>query len=70
MRLDIPEEASQAFEKLLILVTNNNFVIYQIANLYEQYNELNLVTKWFNVIANHLTTDSGILSQLGQIFRK
>ena len=70
MRLDLPEEASQAFEKLLTVVPNNIFVIYQIANLYEQQNEIRLSTKWFNVIATHLPTDPGILSRLGHIFSK
>ena len=46
------------------------FVIFQIVNLYKKYNELNLDTKWFNVIAMRLSTDPGILSHLGKIFRK
>ena len=70
MRLDFPGKASQAFDKLLTVVPNDMFVIYQNVNLKKKYNELNLATKWFNVIAIHLPTDPGILSHLGQIFSK
>ena len=37
--LYIPGEASRAFDKLLTVLPNNIFVIYQIANLYEQQNK-------------------------------
>ena len=70
MRLDLPKEGSQAFDKLLTVVTNNISVIYHIANLYEHQNELNLTTNSFNVITNHLPTNSGILSYMGQILNK
>ena len=50
MRLDLPEESSKAFDKLLTFLPNNIFAIYQIANLYEQYNELNMDTKEFNFL--------------------
>ena len=36
-RIDLPEEASQAFEKLLTVVSNDIILIYWIANLYEQH---------------------------------
>ena len=65
MRLDITEEATLAFEKLPTVEPSNIFVIFQIANLYEQNNELNLTTKWFNVLDNNLPTECGILSRLG-----
>ena len=45
VRLYLPEESIQAFDKLLTVVMNYIFVIYQLANLYEQHNELNLATK-------------------------
>ena len=32
LRLDIPEESSQAFEKLLKVLPNDVFVVYHIAN--------------------------------------
>ena len=35
LRLDVPEEASQASEKLLKVIPKDIFVIYQISNLYE-----------------------------------
>ena len=70
MRLDLSEEASQAFKKLLTVVPNNIFVICQISNLYEQHNELSMVTKCLNVLANHIPTDPVILSWLGKIFSK
>ena len=70
MRLGLPEESSQAFKKLLIVFPNDIFVIYQIANLYDQQNKLNISTKWLNFIANHLPIDPGILSRLGQTFSK
>ena len=68
MSLDLPEVESQAFEKLLTVVPNDIF-IYQIANLFEQNYELNLATKWFNVVSTHFPTYPGI-SQLGKIFSK
>ena len=68
--IDIPKEASKVFEKLLTVVPNDIFVIYQIDKLYEQQNELNLEKKWFSVIATCLPTNPGILSRLGQIFIK
>ena len=70
MRLDIPGKASQYFEKLLTVVPNNIFVIYQIDNLYEQQNEIRLSTKWFNVIATNSQTHPRVLSQIGRIFSK
>ena len=45
VRIYLPEEEIQAFENLLIAVPNDIFVIYQISNLYEQQNELNMATK-------------------------
>ena len=69
-RLDLPEEASQAFDKLITIVQYYMFVIYQIYNLYEQHSGLNLSTKWFNVLAIHLPTDPGVLSWMGKIFSK
>ena len=68
--IDLPEEVSQAFDNLPTVVPNDNFVIHQIDNLYKQYNEINMATKWFNVVDTHLPTDPGILSQLGHIFSK
>ena len=41
-----------------------------MANLYEHQNELNMATKWFNVLDTDLPTYPGILSRLGQIFIK
>ena len=70
VRLYIPEEASQDFDKLLTVVLNDILVIYYISNLYEQQNELNLDTKCFNVLATHLPTEPVISSRLGQIFSK
>ena len=70
MRLYFSEKVSQAFEKLLTVVPNDIIYIYQIANLYEQKNELNLSNKWFSIIANHPPTETGILSRLGHIFIK
>ena len=70
MILDLPEEASKAFEKLLTFVPKFIFVIYQIDNLYEQQNELNMATKRFNFHATHQQTNPGILPWLGKIFIK
>ena len=70
MILDLPEEASKAFEKLLTFVPKFIFVIYQIDNLYEQQNELNMATKRFNFHATHQQTNPGILPRMGQIFIK
>ena len=61
VRIYYPKEASQAFEKLLTVAPKNIFSIYQIANLYENQNELKMSTKWFIVINNHIPTDPGIL---------
>ena len=60
VRLDIPEEANLEFEKLLTVSLNNILVIYQIANLHEHNNEINMDPKWFNVLAIHLLTIPGI----------
>ena len=68
MRLDLPEEASQDSEKLLIVVPNNISTIYQIANLFKHHNELNLSIKWFTFLTNNLPIDPGILSRIGKIF--
>ena len=70
VRLDFPEEASQAFEKLITFVPKDIFIIYQIANLYYKHNELKLATKWFNVVANCLPIHPGILSPMGRMFSK
>ena len=70
MRLDFPGKASQAFDKLLTVVPNDMFVIYQNVNLKKKYNELNLATKWFNVLSTHVPTYPRILSHMGHIFSK
>ena len=70
MRLDIPEVASQAFKKLLTVVLNNILIVYQIANLYEHQNEINMTNKWSNVLITCFPIDPVILSCLGQIFSK
>ena len=61
VRLDLPEEVSQDFYKSLTVVPDNIFVIYQIYNLYDHQNELNLVTKFFNVLVTHPLTDPDTL---------
>lgn len=70
MRMQSPEEARQAFEKLHTIIPNNPAVIYQIANLYEQQNQSQQAVKWFNVLITRVPTDPGVLSRLGQIFSK
>ena len=70
VRLDLPEESIQAFEKLLTVVPKDFLVIFQIPHLYDQQNKLKLATKWFNVLATHTPIDPVILPRLGQIFRK
>ncbi len=70
VRMNSPEEARQAFEKLHTIIPNNPAVIYQIANLYEQQQQNQQAAKWFNVLITSVPTDPGILSRLGQIFSK
>jgi intraflagellar transport protein 88 len=70
VRMNSPDEARQAFEKLHTIIPNNPAVIYQIANLYEQQNQNQQAAKWFNVLITRVPTDPGILSRLGQIFSK
>ncbi|GMH74663.1 hypothetical protein TL16_g06523, partial [Triparma laevis f. inornata] len=70
MRMNSPDEARQAFEKLHTIIPNNPAVIYQIANLYEQQGKNQQAAKWFNVLITRVPTDPGILSRLGQIFSK
>jgi intraflagellar transport protein 88 len=70
VRMNSPDEARQAFEKLHTIIPNNPAVIYQIANLYEQQNQNQQAAKWFNVLIARVPTDPGILSRLGQIYSK
>jgi len=70
VRMNSPDEARQAFEKLHTIIPNNPAVIYCIANLYEQTNQNQQAAKWFNVLITRVPTDPGILSRLGQIFSK
>ena len=69
VRIDLPREASKYFDKLFTVLLNY-FLIYHISNLYDQHNELNMSTKWFNVIDNRLPIEPGIFSQMEKIFSK
>jgi intraflagellar transport protein 88 len=69
-RMDVNNEAQQAFEKLHSIIPNNPEVIYQIANLYDQIGNPRLAAKWFNILYTRVPTDPGVLSRLGAIFNK
>jgi len=64
------QEAHQAFQKLHALIPHNPEVIYQIANLYEQGEDLENAIKWFNILITRVPTDPGILHRMGAIFQK
>ncbi|CAM9370847.1 unnamed protein product, partial [Heterosigma akashiwo] len=70
IRMALWQEALQAFEKLHTIVPNNPEVIYQIANIFEQQDQLGHAAKWFNILIARVPSDPGVLARMGQIFSK
>jgi len=70
MRLGIPEEALHAFEKLHTIIPNNPQVLFQVASVYDQQENIHSAIKWFNLLSTCVPSDPGILSRLGHIFSK
>ena len=70
LRMGSYAEAQQAFEKLHTIIPHNPEVIYQIANLYEQTNDLQGAIKWFNILSTRVPSDPVVLARMGQIFNK
>ena len=68
IRLGLPDESLQAFEKLHTVTPNNPHVLYQVANLYEQEGKRQQAIKWFNILSTCVPTDPGLFSRLGHIF--
>ena len=67
LRMGSDQEAQQAFEKLHTIVPHNPEVIYQIASLYEQTNDLHSAIKWFNILSTRVPSDPVVLSRMGQV---
>lgn len=68
VRLGLISEAVQAFEKLHSVTTNDPRVLYHVANLYEQSDNMPSAIKWFNVLAACLPTDPGVLHRIGNLY--
>mmetsp|Transcript_24966 Transcript_24966/g.99154 ORF Transcript_24966/g.99154 Transcript_24966/m.99154 type:complete len:546 (+) Transcript_24966:869-2506(+) len=66
-RLQLWNEALQAFEKVHQTVPGNAEVIYHIAALYEARGDLAAALKWYNILVSRLPSDPGILLKLGQV---
>ncbi len=67
VRLGQTSEAMQSFVKLHTVCSNEPRVLYQVANLYEDVDNIAKATKWFNVLSAAVPTDPGVLSRLGQL---
>ncbi len=67
LRLEQNEEAMQSLVKLHTVSSNDPHVLYQVANLYEEMDDVKMAKKWFNVLCAALPTDPGVLSRLGQL---
>jgi intraflagellar transport protein 88 len=70
VRLQEPEEAIQAFEKLHSITPNSPTVIYHIADINENRGQSQNAMKWFNVLAASQSSDSTILSRLAYLYAK
>jgi intraflagellar transport protein 88 len=68
IRLNLIEDAREAFDKLHSILPHDPRVLYQIASLHEVKKELKLSKKWFNVLSTSISTDANVLSRLGQIY--
>ena len=65
MKLEDPEEAVRAFEKLHRTTPNNPEILHCLASLYEEDGQHDMTTKWLTLIANSLD-DPAILAKLGR----
>lgn len=70
LRLNQPDEAIQAFEKLHTITPNNPVVIYHIADIYEGQGKLQDAIQWFNVLAASQSSDSTVLARLSYLYNK
>jgi intraflagellar transport protein 88 len=69
-RLDLADEAIQAFEKLHSITPNNPVAIYHIADIYENQGQLQDAIKWFSVLIASHNSDSMILARLADLYSK
>ena len=70
MRLNLIDDAKEAFDKLHSILPHDPRVLYQIASLHEIKKEVRLSKKWFNVLSTSVSTDANVLSRLGQIYNE
>ena len=70
LRLNKPDDAIQAFEKLHTITPNNPAVIYHIADIYEDQGKLQDAIQWFNVLAASQSSDSTVLARLAYLYDK
>ena len=71
LQLSSPSKAENCLLSPLLTTPPPHFkVIYQIANLYEQTNDLHNAIKWFNILSTRVPSDPVVLARMGQIFNK
>ena len=68
LRLGHTKGAMQSLVKLHTIFSNDAHVLYQVANIYEETEDVQKAKKWFNVLCAALPNDPGILSRVGQLF--
>jgi len=66
-RLGLTGEALALFEKLHGILPDSIEVVWQIADLHEQFSPRTAI-KWFNILTTRVPADPGVLSRLGNIF--
>lgn len=69
-RLGLNGEALALFEKLHAIIPNSVEVVWQIADLQEQFNSARTAIKWFNILTTRVPTDPGVLSRMGNLYLK
>ena len=70
VRLDLPNEAIETFEKLHSITPNNPVVIYHIADIHENQGNIEDAIRWFNVLVASQNSDSMILARLADLYSK
>ena len=70
VRLDLPGEAIETFEKLLSISPNNPVAIYHIADIHENQGLIEDAIRWFNVLVASQNSDSMILARLADLYLK
>ena len=67
VRLDLSDEAIEAFEKLHSLTPSNPVAIFNIADIYESRGQIQDAIRWLNVLVARQCNDSAVLARLAHL---